>query len=209
MDIGGSDLTVVLFAFYDFMGGRTVIQDELVFGRRMLTDELAYAINEKEKELWTHPVSGEKTTNILRIADNNNIILLNDLSAKHQLTFIPTAKDNKMAALNNMRVHIKTGKVIIHPRCKVLISHLSGAIWNRSRTDFARSADKGHYDGVSALSYLIRNINLTKNPYPANYKYMGQENIFFVENAQPESSFERQLVGRIKSAKLYRRWKKD
>lgn len=209
MDIGGRDLTVVLFAFYDFLGGRTVIEDELVFNRKILTDELAYAIKEKEETLWAHPITKEPHRRILRVADNNNIILLNDLAAKHEIAFVPTAKDNKIAALNNMRMMLKTGKIIINPRCKTLISHLKGAIWNKTKTDFARSTDKGHYDSVSAMMYLTRNINLTKNPYPGNYSFSGKESVVFLQKEETLSNFERQLVEKTKSFKLYSRWKKN
>lgn len=146
MDIGGSDLTVVLFAYYDFRNARVVVEDEIVYGKKMLTDQLAIDIKQKEADLWANRATGEVRPPLLRVADNNNIILLNDLSAKHNLSFTPTLKDNKEAALNNMRMLIKGQKFIIHPRCKTLISHLSGAIWNKARTSYARSVDKGHYD---------------------------------------------------------------
>lgn len=163
MDIGGRDFTAVLFGYYDFLNAKLIIEDEFVMTYRQTSDVLAKNINEKEFELW------RGKTPYLRIADNNNIILLNDLTIRHGMTFIPTAKDNFDAALNNMRTMIKSGKIIINPRCKRLISHLEGGIWNKARTTFAKSADKGHFDCVAALIYLCRNINFNKNPYPAGF----------------------------------------
>jgi hypothetical protein len=170
MDIGGSDLTVVLFAYYDFVNGKIIVEDEIVLsGKKMLTDSLALQIKEKEVKLWSHPQTGEVKQPLLRVSDNNNIILLNDLAIKHQLNFMPTLKDNADAQLNNMRMLIRSEKIIIHPRCKTLIFHLRSATWNKSRTSYIRSADQGHYDAVDALKYLCRNIDMKKNPYPANY----------------------------------------
>jgi hypothetical protein len=208
MDIGGSDLTVVLFGYYDFKGARLIIEDELVFGRKMLTDELAAAIKAKEAQLWTHQATGEQKTPLLRVADNNNIILVNDLAVKHGLNFIPTLKDNKDAALNNMRMMLKGMRIFISPKCITLISHLKSAIWNKARTAYARSSDKGHFDAVDALVYLCRNINYNKNPYPSHYNLMGHKDIVVIDNPKQMTDFERQLVNRIKDTNPFRKGRK-
>lgn len=178
MDIGGADLTVILFGYYDFKNGRTVIEDELVFHKKtdktiekFRIDSLAAAINKKEQDLWTSKLSGEFKPPYLRIADNNNIILLNDLSYQYNLRFIPTRKDNREAALNTMRVKLAEEKIIIHPRCKVLIYHLRNAMWAKNKKDFTRSTQHGHWDALPALMYLVRNIQETKNPYPPGYGF--------------------------------------
>jgi hypothetical protein len=168
MDIGFKDLTVALFGYYDFKAGKMIIEDELVMsGPTMTTNRLAEAIKEKERMLWTSPI-GDFKKPVIRVSDNN-LILINDLSVLHGLHFTPTAKDQAEAALNNMRIYISQQKIIINPRCKTLIKHLKGAVWNKKRTDYERSSDMGHYDAVDALSYLMRNISWSKNPYPANY----------------------------------------
>lgn len=173
MDIGGKDLTAVLFAYYDFAAAKIIIQAEYVAGGKVLTDVIASNIKQIESRIW------KEKPPTLRVADNNNIILLNDLAVNHQINFLPTAKDNADAALNNMRMLLRSERVIIHPDCKVLISHLNGAIWNRSRNSFARGADKGHYDMVHAIIYLCRNVSLQKNPYPPGYQYSNQHALFY------------------------------
>lgn len=166
MDIGFKDLTAVLFGYYDFANAKLVIKDELVLsGTKMLTDNLAYEIKQKEK-LFLNKFTGEQIKPFLRVADNNNPILLQDLVVKHDINFIPTAKDNFDAALNNCRMLLKSERIIIDPKCRVLISHLKGAIWNKQRTNFTRSPDKGHYDAAVSLIYLCRNINFNRNPFP-------------------------------------------
>ena len=126
---------------------------------------------------------GEVKTPTLRVADNNNVILLNDLSIKHELLFIPTLKDNADAQINNMRLLLKAEKIVINPRCVTLISHLKSAIWNKSRTSFARDATKGHFDMIHALVYFCRNVNMNKNPFPPGYEFSGINNVFFADPA--------------------------
>jgi hypothetical protein len=194
MDIGVKDLTVVLFAYYDFRAAKIIIEDELVLsGVKMLTDNLATQITEKEKSLWTSSLTGEVKAPTLRISDNNNLLLLNDLAVKHFMTFLATAKDNKEAALNNMRMLLRSERIIINPKCKTLITHLEGALWNKARTSYIRSADRGHYDAVDALTYLCRNVFMNKNPYPASYG-MGTADYFFVDNIEkPLSDTEKHI----------------
>jgi phage terminase large subunit len=200
MDIGGNDLTVILFGFYDFMSATIVIQDELAFNRKVLTDEIASAIQNKELELWGYKAP------LLRVADNNNIILLNDLSAKHGLHFTPTMKDDKLAQLNNMRILLKRKKILINPKCRTLISHLRGATWNKQRTSYSKSPDKGHYDALDALVYFVRNVNMNKNPYPENHNFSSSDYMIIKHNyQQPTTPFEHALVQRIRRTNPFRR----
>lgn len=179
MDIGGKDFTVILIAYYDFINGQVVILDEIVIRDKQNTKNIADSIKQKKEEHF-----GEKLP-YLMFSDNNNIILLNDLQIEHGLQFIATRKDNKEAAINNVRLKIQRNDIIIHPRCRTLISHMKNATWktsnskgghsNTSYKEFARSADNGHYDAVDALIYLIRNVVYGKNPYPSYYGALSNE----------------------------------
>lgn len=218
MDIGGKDLTVVLFGYYDFKNGRTVIQDELVFGQKgnsrsgneeqgfttrpeFRIDEFARLVMKKEQQLWTNPMSGEFRPPYLRIADNNNIIFLNDLMYKYNLAFLPTRKDNKDAALNTMRVQLMEEKIIIHPRCKTLIYHLRNGTWAKNKKDFSRSNANGHWDAIPALMYLMRNIQESKNPYPPGFGFAGSDNYFVPERDQQFNRKEQAWVDLFKARK--------
>lgn len=170
-DIGFRDLTVVLFAYYDYRKAVVVIEDEVVMnGRKMTTEALALAIKEKENKLWVDPMTFETRAPLLRVSDND-LRLINDLNILHGITFLPTAKDNAEAALNNMKIYLSQGRIIINPRCKTLIFHLRNATWNKQRSSYDRSPDAGHYDAIDALKYLIRNINFQRNPYPSDYNF--------------------------------------
>lgn len=179
MDIGGKDFTVVLFAYYDFVKNLVVIENEFVLKEKQNSEKIKKGIITVQEDLW-----GEKPV-YLRFADNNNVILLNDLMTQG-INFLPTRKDNKEAAINDVRIKIMNHQIIIHPRCKTLIYHLKFGMWAK-KTDraaqssgykaFARSAgDNSHFDALDALIYLIRNVIYGKNPYPAGYGAVSQAN---------------------------------
>lgn len=170
MDVGFTDLTVVLFAYHDFDNQVVVIEDELVMnGPKMTISVLAQEIKRKEQKLWTNKITGEVTAPYLRVSDNN-LIVINDLMTDHYLRFLPTAKQDRQTHISKLRQLINEQKLIINPRCTTLINHLKGCKWDKARKDFTRSPDGGHYDAVAALIYLIRNIDFNRNPYPAGYR---------------------------------------
>lgn len=178
MDLGLKDLTVALFAWYDFRAAKIIIEDEFVInGQKFNTQALAEGIKRKEETNFTDKLTGEQRVPFLRVSDNN-LIVINDLWQLHGLRFLATRKDDADAALNNMKIMIQNEKIIINPRCKTLISHLESAVWNKSKTSMDRSADMGHFDAVDSLKYLVRNVQLNKNPYPSGYLTKYNENHF-------------------------------
>jgi hypothetical protein len=117
--------------------------------------------------------------------DNNNLVLLNDLFRLHGINFIATAKDNKEAQINELRLLIKQNRLIISPKCKTLIFHLKNAKWDKQRKQFTRLKDSpdgtlkgGHADLLDALIYLVRNVRIDRNPYPDNWGELVGESIF-------------------------------
>lgn len=169
MDIGVTDFTVVLFAYYDFKSAKLIIEDEFVLNsQKWNTEILAKGIKDTEAKYYTNKLTGEVKAPYKRVSDTN-LTVLNDLYQLHRLQFNKTAKDDADAALSNMRVMIGQGRIVINPRCVTLINHLEFAIWDKNKTKIIRSSDHGHYDGVDALKYLVRNVDWNKNPYPAHY----------------------------------------
>jgi hypothetical protein len=161
VDIGVRDFTAVLFGYYDFKRTTLFVEDEVVMnGPSMTTDLLAKAIRAKETELW-----GDRKV-MCRIGDNNNLLLLQDLSLMHNLPIAPTAKDMLEAMVNHTRLYVNAGRVIVSPKCKHLIGCLRNGIWNENRREFARSSVYGHFDGLAALIYMIRNVDVHTNPIP-------------------------------------------
>lgn len=163
LDTGVRDFTVNLYPYYDFRRAVMVVEDETVLkNEEVRTDILAACIRQKENEL------GYKTV-YRRIGDNNNLIILQDLSGIHSLPFLPTTKDELFAMVNELRMWVKAGRLLVHPRCTYLIGCLENGIWDKQKKEFARSAVYGHFDGLAALCYLIRNIDTVSNPIPANF----------------------------------------
>lgn len=175
MDIGGVDLTAVLFAYYDFRADKIIIEDELVMDMRINGNnikKLTENIDEIEERLGNNIYTNEIKRPYMRVSDTNPIVL-NEirLYSNNVINFVGTRKDDKNAAINNLRMLLVAKKIIINPRCIFLIKHLQNVKWksDSNKTEFARSPDEGHYDTVDAAVYLIRNMSLTKNPYPSTY----------------------------------------
>lgn len=163
LDTGVRDFTVNLYAHYDFRRGALVVDDETVLkNEEVRTDILAACIKQKEKELGYGKV-------YRRIGDNNNLIVLQDLSGIHSLSFVPTTKDELFAMVNEVRLWINAKRIIVNPQCTHLIGCLENGIWDKTKKEFARSQVYGHFDGLAALCYLIRNIDTVTNPIPSTF----------------------------------------
>lgn len=168
LDSGVRDHTVQLYSAYNFPNATLYIEDELVLsGNEVITDTIYKRTVEQEEALSYRDVS--------RWADNNNLILIQDLnkagytdgSKRH---WTPTAKDAIEAGVNMVRMWLKEGRLKINPRCRFLIGTLETALWNKRRDDFDRSKVFGHADALSALVYLIRNVNTRTNPIPVTFQ---------------------------------------
>lgn len=176
MDIGFSpDWTFILYAFWDFERKKLRIIGERVL-RRMGTIELAAAIKEDEEKYFGYvPADSEKgiigkgEPPFLRVADNNNPILLKDLATEYGLLFSATAKDDLQAAIANVDRWIANLTLEIDPCCSHLPAQMTSGVWNAKSTDFARTKDMGHFDGISSLIYLVRNVIPNIDRVPRNW----------------------------------------
>jgi len=179
MDLGAVDLTAVLFGYYDFRAAKLIIEDELEadFSKKdMNISKLTDLILAKESQLWTNIYTNEVKKPHMRVSDLNLIVTQEIAVKSHgRVSFVNTRKDEKDAAINNMRALLGSGKIIISPKCKKLIQHLDNVKWAsaKNRETFGRSKDNGHYDFVDALIYFTRMVNYAKNPYPPNYDLGG------------------------------------
>lgn len=179
MDIGFKDLTVALFAYYDFRLASLVVLDEYVInGPEMKTDILKREIEKHEKIHFRNSMIEQGA--YLRVMDNNNLLLTNELS-RGGLLFVPTAKHNKESAVDSLRQMVEQQRLIIHPRCINLIYHIKNAQWHYTRAGTYTGKFKhlagnddakllpSHADALDALIYLNRNIHHHRNPFPSNY----------------------------------------
>lgn len=163
MDIGVRDKTGILWAYYDFPKARLVVEGEwTVSGPKTTTRVIADESNVKERELGYEDVK-------YRVADNNNLILLQDLGEEFGMHYAPTSKDSLSAMVNELRLWVQSGRVLVHPRCTELIENLKFAVFNKKRDSFERTKSLGHFDLLAALIYLVRNVDQSTNPIPKSY----------------------------------------
>lgn len=160
LDLGFNDNTAVLFGYWDFLKQELVIEDELVV-RGKNSKEIVEEAKLIEERLW-----GAKKP-YMRIGDNDRQQLY-DMLTLCDYSVLPTRKDDKLAAINALRLRINAGKIKIKERCKKLRYQLKVGLWNQRKTDFERGDNVGHLDAVDSLIYLHRNLNTTRNPFPAN-----------------------------------------
>ena len=182
LDSGVRDKTVTLFGYYDFARAKLVVEGEFdIRGPQVTTRNIANLTRKVEMELGGYALNVEvpdkkdpTKTNwecrenyvYRRTADNDNIILIQDLGAEFDLHFSPTSKDDLAAMVNQVRLWFSSGRIEIHPRCRGLIGSLKAGIWNLQRTEFSRSDFHGHFDHIAALVYMVRNCPVHENPVP-------------------------------------------
>lgn len=184
MDLGFKDLTVCLFGYYDFKQDKVVIEDEIVKeGKDLKLNLFSEEIIQKEEQLWLNILTNEVIKPEIRVSDVE-LIVINEINraSMGRLNFQPIKKapGYKLPLINQLRVMLQAEKIVINPRCTTLITHLKNGRWKDASTkdDFARSPGLGHYDAIDALLYLIKSINYSKNPYPANHGRDGQNTFY-------------------------------
>ena len=161
IDPGGRDQTAILFAYYDYLEGTLVIDDEAVLDNTS-TEEIRKAIDNKLKGDW------EGITPHRIIMDNNNLILVKDMQKLHGMKVKATKKDKKEAQVNNTNLLMMKEEIVIDPRCVNLDKQCRYGVWNKARTSYERTSALSHCDTIDALVYLVRNISRSRNPIPGH-----------------------------------------
>ena len=171
MDLGvRNDYTAGLIAYYDFLRAKLVIVDEFAMkGPDMTTVKLQKLIREKEAQHFTFPPYPFKVWR--RVSDNDNLLLVQDLTSVYRLPIIATDKSALVSMVNKLRVFMSAGRIEINPRCKNLLGCLRTGIWDEPRKKFDHSPVFGHFDWLSALIYGVRNLDTVTNPIPAHYGF--------------------------------------
>jgi hypothetical protein len=83
--------------------------------------------------------------------------------------------------INTLRLMVARGQIIVDPRCKHLKGCLKYGVWNAKRTEFSRSKVYGHFDGLAALVYLVRNLNKNSNPIPSDFQLDRDNQVLFAK----------------------------
>jgi hypothetical protein len=160
IDFGGvRDKTVGLLMTYDFVNGIILVYDEAVFDSNTDTQKIVMGLRKMEGFFLPED----------RVVDAAGQVLV-DLRDKHDYQCLLPFKDSFDAGINNIRLLLKQGRLIIHSQCKFLIATLNGASFNKTRTDFNRTDFLGHCDALAALVYGCRMIDKSRNPYPLDVR---------------------------------------
>lgn len=169
MDIGVKDFTAILYGYYHSKKGFLFIEGEDQISGNITTTTIAKTIKDSEVRLWAPNQIWSNQLVYRRVADNNNLILLNGLTMDHQISIFATDKDNLDAMVDEVRRYVLAGRIIVHPDCKFLIGCLENGIWRKSRNglikEFGRHKIFRHFDHLAALIYLVRNLS-TFDPVP-------------------------------------------
>lgn len=175
LDPGVVNRTAILFAYVDFMRDVLVVEGErFLRGPDADTSGIADAIHAMERTLWGEPNARKGTQDgrqpYKRVSDTDARLIM-DLRNDHGLSFSPAdKKGGPTTGVRIIRTMIKAKRLEVDASCRVLLAQMDTAIWNSRATDFAAEADKGHYDGIASLGYLVRAVNMTRNPFPASYR---------------------------------------
>ena len=163
LDVGTKhDLTVALFGYYHYLNATLVIEDEFqIAGPEFTTLRLSSAIKVKERNLW-----GSQQP-VLRTSDISDIQA--DLNITHNLPFSSASKLELHAMVNRLNLLVEAGRLIVHPRCKLLIQTLKNGVWDKNRSEFGRSEiGLGHMDALASLIYMNLGFEpwFNSNPIP-------------------------------------------
>jgi len=139
-----------------------VIEDEYSLpGPEFTTLKLSAAIKVKERNLW-----GSQSP-ALRVSDISDIQA--DLNITHNLPFVSVSKVELHSMVNRLNLLVDAGRLIVHPRCKLLIQTLKNGIWDKNREEFAHSEiGLGHMDALASLIYMHMSFEsyYNQNPIP-------------------------------------------
>lgn len=168
IDLGMTDLTHVLWGYYDFAAARHVVLRELV---RQYTpvSELAVLISEVERDLWgdIEPDRRISDNHPMEIAEFARQHTLQPKKVTRRLVFEPASERTPEVCLNRLRTLLIEKRITISPKCAQLIHQCMVGMWKENRTDFERLPGVGHLDGIMALAYLATNWDYSKNPTPS------------------------------------------
>lgn len=189
LDSGVRDATVGLFGYYDFKKANLIIEDEFVLsGIDVRTDKIAEQIQAKEAALGYSDVS--------RYADNENLILIQDLSMYHGTPVLSTSKDSLEAMVNMVRLWVKDGRIKVKDNCKLLLQTLRNGEWNTNKTEFSRTEELFHMDAFASLMYMVRMCNTAINPVPPTFingQYLDPHTTYIQPREKPNAEWLRFL----------------
>lgn len=150
-DVGGvKDLSVFLLVGYDWNTGKVYFADELWFPRFTPTTTIMKEVKAK----WP---------GLTIVADMHGQTRV-DFSVEGLSSAEADGKVDKRgnmidAGLPLLNTAFHNDRLVIDPKCKLLIRTLEGGMLNMQRSDFERTDSLGHCDAVAAAVYGYRGVD--------------------------------------------------
>jgi len=166
IDWGYKDFTALVFATYNFRKARLEVDGELTYaGKDVRSDLIADKINLMSLHLW-----GKDAEVYRQVSDSADPILINELNKFKGMGFVPVQKAHTLEAmLNEFRVMVSQGKLMVDPKCLMTIHDLETAVWTDRRDKLDQDIFSHHFDHLMALVYLTRTLDVNTNPIPRDF----------------------------------------
>jgi hypothetical protein len=166
IDWGYKDFTAIVFATYNFRKARLEVDGELTYqGKDVRSDLIADRMNLEHSHLW-----GADAKLWRQVSDSADPILINELNKFKGMSFVPVQKAHTLEAmLNEFRVMVAGGKIVVSPKCQMLIHDLETAVWTDDRKKLDQDVFSHHFDHLMALVYLTRVLDVNVNPIPRDF----------------------------------------
>jgi hypothetical protein len=207
IDPGIRDMCAVVCGYYDFERAKLVIRNAWQ-QRNANTNQVVAAIRDLEEktfnglQFWSNRTKGFQNNPLHRYSDTEARLIL-DLKSLHGIQITPVDKsEGKIAALQRFRTGIQVGDIEFHPDAEKAIASVEAAIWNKERSDWARSDAHGHFDLLDACIYANLSANKIDCPLPPRGVVLSQT--YTADQLMlPQSSMERKRPVLDKWSKLF------
>jgi hypothetical protein len=149
IDFGGVlDPTAVLILQFDYEAQKLKVLAELTLPPNTNSSKIVEAVKELEAPF-----------NIKQRWGDASGLSLFDLRDIHDFQCSLPIRADKQSNIAALRVALANQEILIDETCKKLIAQLNSGQWNKSKTEFLRTAALGHCDLIDALAYGFRMID--------------------------------------------------
>lgn len=178
IDPGVRDMCAVSCGWFDFERNTLVIRNSWQ-KRNANTAEVVRAIKDLEERTFSGLLywnnSGFRENPYKRFSDTEARLIL-DMKALYGISVVPVDKSaGKEAALQRFRTAVQLSNVEWHPDAESSIASVEAAVWNKERSDWARTETHGHFDQLDVAIYALISCNRLDNPMPPRGVVLGQQ----------------------------------
>lgn len=175
LDWGYKDYTALIFATVNFRKARLEVDGELTWsGRDVRSDLISQRAGTAFEKIYGIPMTTATEHGrqpIYRaVSDSADPILINEVNKFPGMNFMPVEKAHTLEAmLQEFRILVMQGKIVVDPKCQLTIHCLENAVWDTHRKKLDQDVVAHHFDHLMALVYLTRMIDWSANPIPRDF----------------------------------------